>query len=142
MTVGIVDPYDQIMEALFRLRRIVGGVPHFADVAVRVEPFAHDEVAVSDGVFAWRREVYGPDAVSGGPADQQMVVEAVEGVRYVLHRRDGDGCLVTVTGIIDAPADTVVGDVKFAAVTATCQALAVELDCPPFIDASGVVFPG
>jgi hypothetical protein len=48
---------------------------------------------------------------------------------------------VTVTRIFDAPADTGVGDVKFAAVAATCQALGVELDRPPFIDASGVVFP-
>ncbi|MGC4747933.1 hypothetical protein ACLQ28_20090 [Micromonospora sp. DT201] len=129
------------MESAFRLRRIVGGVPHVADVAVRVESFTHDAVAVSEGVFAWRRKVYGPGAVSGGPIDQQMVAEAVEGVRYVLGRRDGDGRLVTVTRICDAPADTGVGDVKFAAVAATCQALGVELDRPPFIGASGVVFP-
>lgn len=129
------------MEGSFRLRKIVGGLPHVADVAVRVEPFAHDEVAVSDGVFAWRFEVYGPGAVSGGPSDQRMVAEAVEGVRYVLGRCDGRGRLVTVTRIFEAPADTGVGDVKFAAVAATCQALGVELDRPPFIDPSGVVFP-
>lgn len=131
------------MESSYRLRKYVGGVVHAVDIAVRVEPFGHDEVAVSDEAFDWRREVYGQNAVSGGPADQQMVVEAVEGVRYVLVRSGGSGGrLVTVTRICDTPADTCVGDVKFAAVAATCQALGVELDRPPFIDASRVVFPG
>jgi len=132
------------MESSYRLRRIVGGLPHMAEVAVRVDPLGHDEVAVSDEVFGWRREVYGSDAASGGPIDQQMTAEAVEGVRHVLvrhHGGGGSGRLVTVTRICDAPADTGVGDVKFAAVAATCQALGVELDRPPFIDASGVVFP-
>jgi hypothetical protein len=81
--------------------------------------------------------------VSGGPADQQMVAEAVEGVWYVLVRSGSGsgGRLVTVTRICDAPTDTGVGDVKFAAVAVTCQALGVELDRPPFIGASSVVFP-
>jgi len=132
------------VESTYRLRKTVGGVPHVVDVAVRVESFSHDEVAVSDEVFGWRREVYGPDAASGGPGDQGMVAEAVEGVWYVLVRGRGRGIggrRVTVTRICDAPADTGVGDVKFAAVAAMCEALGVELDRPPFIDASGVVFP-
>jgi hypothetical protein len=29
------------------------------DVAARFEPFSHDEVAVSDEVFGWRRESTG-----------------------------------------------------------------------------------
>lgn len=133
-------------ESRYRLRRIVGRMPHMADVAVRVEPFSHDEVAASDGVFVWRREVYGPNAVSGGPADQEVVAEAIEGVWYALDRSGGSGTggggrLVTVMEIRDLLAHTGVGDVKFAAVAATCQALGVELNHPPFIDASGVVFP-
>ncbi|MGW3859671.1 hypothetical protein [Micromonospora arida] len=132
------------MESSYRLRKIVGGLPHMAYVEVRVEAFSQDGVAVSDEVFDWRRDVYGRSAVSGGTADLQMVAEAIEGVWYVLVRSggsDGGGRLVTVTSIRDSPADTGVGDVRFAAVAATCQALGVVLDRPPFIDASGVVFP-
>jgi hypothetical protein len=61
-----------------------------------------------------------------------MVAEAVEGVWYVLVRSTGSvGRLVTVTRIWDAAADTGAGDVKFAAVAVTCQALGMELDQPP-----------
>ncbi|MEU8659161.1 hypothetical protein [Actinoplanes philippinensis] len=130
------------MEHSYRLRRIVSRIPHVAEVAVRVGACAHDEVVVSDEVFAWRRDLYGPQAVSGGPGDQELVAEAVEGVRYVLVRRGhSSGRLVTVTRILDTPVDTGPGDVRFAAVMAACQALEVELDHPPFIDASGAVFP-
>ena len=120
--------------------RTVGGVPHVAFVAVRVEPCDRDEVAVSDEVFAWRRAAYRPDAKSG-PADQPMVAEAVEGVWYVLRRRAGETCRVTVTTIRYFTVDTGVGDVKLAAAGATCQALGVELDRPPYIDTSAVMFP-
>lgn len=48
---------------------------------------------------------------------------------------------MTVTTIRYFTVDTGVGDVKLAVVGATCQALGVELDRPPYIDTSGVVFP-
>jgi hypothetical protein len=143
MKAGGSPLYDRFMEGSFRLRQIIGGMPHWAEVAVRAEPAEYDEVTVSDGVLDWRREVYGPNASVGGPADQLLVAEAVAGAWYALGRR-GDGAtryLVTITRIVDAPADTGVGDVKFAAVAATCQAVGVESERAPFIDATGVVFP-
>jgi hypothetical protein len=42
---------------------------------------------------------------------------------------------------VDAPADTGIGGVKFVVAAATCQAVGVELEPPPFIDAVGGVFP-
>ncbi|GIE83269.1 hypothetical protein Aph02nite_92190 [Actinoplanes philippinensis] len=113
-----------------------------AKVSVRVEACAHDEVVVSDEVFAWRRDVHGPQAVSGGPGDQELVAEAVAGVRYVLVRSGHHtGRSVTLIRILDTPVDTGPGDMKFAAAMAACQALEVKLENPPFIDASGAVFP-
>ncbi|WP_281897735.1 hypothetical protein [Phytohabitans aurantiacus] len=132
------------MEGSFRLRQIVGGIPHWAQVAVRAEPAEHDDVAVLDGILARRRrEVYGPTAAVDSPADRRLVAEAVDGARYALRRRGDDATsyLVTVTQIVDAPVDTAVGDVKLAAVAATCQAIGVELKRPPLMGAGGAVFP-
>jgi hypothetical protein len=131
------------VEGSFRLRQIVGGMPHWAEVVVRAEPAEYDDVTVSDGVLDWRPEVYGPNASVGGPADQLLVAEAVDGAWYALGRRSEGATryLVTITRIVDAPAHTSVGDVKFAAVAATCQAAGMELERAPFIDATGAVFP-
>jgi hypothetical protein len=82
---------------------------------VRVEPLSHDEVAASDEVFGWRREVYGAGAVSGGPGDRRMVAEAVEGMWYVLVRGSGSGGggrLVTVMRICDARQDVDTGGIN------------------------------
>jgi hypothetical protein len=132
------------MQAVFRLQKVVGGFVHVAEVRVTVESAASDEVAVSANAFDWRREAYGPTAVVYGPGDHQLATEAVEGVRYALGRLGsvgGEGYRVTVTEVKDTPVDTSVGDVKFAAASAVCAALGVQLDPPPTVEASGAVFP-
>src|SRR5262245_12763073 len=118
-----------IMEAVFRVRQIVGGLPHLAEVAVTVDAAVANEITVSDDAFDWRRDVHGPNTVVGGPADQRLAAEAVDGVRYVLERLGVDGGYrVRVTRIWDTPVDTGIGDVKVAAALATCKALGVELE--------------
>lgn len=132
------------MEGSFWLKRYVGGLPHFAEVAVQAEPAERDEVTVSQDVYEWRKDLYGPNAASGGPDDESFVEAAAEGVRYALRHRPGDslpGILVNVTKIRDSPMDTAPAHVKFAAVEATRQALNVELTQQPHIDRTGVIFP-
>ncbi len=130
------------MDASFRLKQVAGGLLRLAEVAVRVERAERAEVIVSEAVFTWRREVYSPNARWGGPDDELLIAGAIEGVQYVLDRLDGcDNYQVTVTKIVDAPADSTFRDVKFAAVRATCDALGVALSRPPFIDRTGAVFP-
>lgn len=131
------------MDGSFRLKRVTGGLLRFAEVAVRAELAERAEVVVSEAVFTWRREVYGPNAWWGGPGDELLITGAVEGGQYVLDRLDGcdNNYQVTVTKIVDAPADSTFRDVKFAAVRATCDALGVTLSRPPFIDRTGAVFP-
>jgi len=80
---------------------------------------------VSEEVFAWRRLTYGAHAVIGGLDDQRMMAAAAEGVRYVLDRIDGGHRWVTVVRVFDSTVGTDIGDVKFAAVQATCQTLGV-----------------
>ncbi|WP_410817407.1 hypothetical protein [Micromonospora sp. 050-3] len=120
------------MQGEFRLRQIVGGIGHAADVAVAVEAADRDEVVVSPDAFAWLRDVYGPRAVIDRPVNDQLVAEAVEGVRYALARlgRPG-GYKVTVMKIVDLPVDTGDGDVKVAAAHAVCIALGIRLEPPP-----------
>lgn len=50
-------------------------------------------------------------------------------------------CAVTVTKVVNAPVDTVPGDVKLAAALACRDALGLELDDPPRLEPSGAVFP-
>jgi hypothetical protein len=123
------------MEGTYRLKRILGGISHWAEVTVRIEPAERHEVTVSDDVFGWRRDVYGPEAYSGGPVDQQYVAAAIAGVSHALDRIGGAGKRVIISKIDDAPADTCPPDVKFAAATATCLALNVELDPPLTLEA-------
>jgi hypothetical protein len=132
-----------IMQAVFRVLKVLGGRPHVAEVAVTVERAGRDEVTVSADAFGWRREVHGPGASVNGPADQLLAAEAVEGVRYVLARLSvpGAGYRVSVTRIWDTPVDTAVGDVKLAAALAVSAALGVELDPAPRLEATGAVFP-
>ena len=129
------------MEGTYRLKRIAGGIPHWAEVTVQAEPAERHEVIVSDDVFGWRRSIYGPEAFSGGPVDQEFITAAIAGVQYALDRIGGDGQRVLVSTIRDAPADTCPPDVKFAAATATCLALNAELDPPPTVEPHGIVFP-
>jgi hypothetical protein len=116
------------MDGEYRLRRVIGGFSHVADVVVRVEPSERDEVGVSDDVFGWRRDVYGPDAYGYGEWDDGLVAEAIAGARDVLARSEGEGRRVTVIKIFGTEMDTQPGDVRFTAASAVCQALQLELD--------------
>jgi hypothetical protein len=131
-----------LVDAVFRLHKVVAGLSHFAEVKVDVVPAARDEVAVSAGAFDWRRETYGPGAVVSQPGDRLLMAEAVEGVRYVLGRLpSGVRYRVGVTTIMESPVDTSMGDVKLAAALAMCAALTLQLDPPPRLEAAGAVFP-
>ena len=121
------------MEAVYRLRQMVGRMAHVAEVGVRVEEADHDDVIVSPDAFFWRREVYGPDAVITSPGDHLLVAEAVSGVHHTLDNlpvRSG-GYRVTLTRIQETPVDTWPGDVHVAAANAVATALDVQLDLRP-----------
>ncbi|GAB2619555.1 hypothetical protein Aab01nite_33650 [Paractinoplanes abujensis] len=117
------------MDGEYRLRRMIGRLSHVADVVVRVEPSARDEVTVSDDVFGWRRDVYGPDAYGYGEWDDQRAAEAIAGVRDAVARSGGDSYRVTVIKIFCTETDTQIGDVRFAAAQAVARALGI----PPVI---------
>ena len=132
------------MQAVFRLRQIVGGFPHLAEVEVTVEAAGRNDAVVSADAFDWRQVAYGPAWGGNGSGDQLLITEALEGVWYALARLPvhGPGYRVDVTRIRDAPVDTSIGDVKLAAALAVCAALGVQLDPAPRIEAPGAVFPG
>lgn len=139
---GSVGVTVRIMEAVYRLRQLVDRMAHVAEVAVRIETASQDEVAVSADAFAWRRDVYGPDAVDTGPGDQLLIAEAMEGVHYVLRSLSArGGYRVMVMRIWETPVDTWPGDVKVAAARAVCEALGVQLEPAPGIGATGAELP-
>jgi hypothetical protein len=130
------------MGTVFRLARVVGGILHFAEVELHVQVADRDEVSVSEEVFAWRRQSYGPHAAIGGPEDRRMMAEAAAGVRYTLDQLvDRDQYAVIVRRVVDSTVDTGIGDVKYAAAHATCQALGIEPAHQPRLDVTGPVFP-
>ncbi len=131
------------MEAIFKLRKMVGVIAHVADVAVTAEVNDFDEVSVSDDAFMWRRQVYGPNAIVEMPGDDVFIHEAVAGARYTLGwlARTAGGYRVIVTEIVPYPVDTSPGDVQVAAALAVGAALSVELHPPPYLTKAGAVFP-
>ncbi|MDP9793167.1 hypothetical protein J2S43_001679 [Catenuloplanes nepalensis] len=129
------------MEGTYRLKQIAGGVAHWAEVTVWMEPADWLEVIVSDDVFGWRRSIYGPEAWNRDPVEQEFVAAAIDGVQYALGRIGDKMKRVIIKAIRDAPVDTLPTDVKFAAAAATCLALNVVLDPPPTIEPHGVIFP-
>lgn len=135
--------YLRSVNGRYRLLRQAGGYTHFALVEVFVEPGDRDEIEVSPDAFSWLREVYGNNAVVDRQVNNDLIAEAVGGVRYVLGRLQPrlQGFRVTVTVIVDSTADTNKGDVKLAAAFSTCKAMGVRLEPPPRLDASGLVFP-
>lgn len=120
------------MEAVYRLRQMVGRMAHIAEVGVRIEDADQDEVIVSPDAFFWRREVYGPDAVITLRDDHLLVAEAVAGVHRALNILPvrSAGYRVTLTRIQETPVETWPGDMLAAAANAVSQALGVQLDPP------------
>lgn len=88
-----------------------------------MRPAAENAVLAGDDPYGWRRDVYGPDAWIGGPEDEGMVAEAVDGAEHALAEHAGGPHEVTVLSIRNSNVDTCPGDVRFAAVHATAQAL-------------------
>ncbi|MBG6103194.1 hypothetical protein IW249_003608 [Micromonospora vinacea] len=62
------------MQGEFRLRQVITGIGHAADVSVVVEAADRDEVDVSPDAFAWLRDAYGPRAVVDRPVNGRLVV--------------------------------------------------------------------
>lgn len=119
--------------ARFRLLENFDRIAHVAEVEVKVEPADRDEVSVSAGAFDWRREMYGPAAVIHGPGDDQLVDEAIAGVRHglILVGPREAGLRVTVLRISDFPVDTSPGDVERAARQALYLSLGVQPEPAP-----------
>ncbi|MEV1316432.1 hypothetical protein AB0J14_10145 [Micromonospora arborensis] len=141
---GDAGPTDQVVpvEAVFVLRQIVAGLPHWVKVAVEVEPADQDEVVVSPQAFDWLRDAYGPRTVVDRPVNHQLVTEALAGARYALaHVRGRNGASrVTLTMIKDSPVDTCDGDVMLAAAHAVAAALDGQMEPAPYLGAHGAVF--
>ncbi|NDU74413.1 hypothetical protein GWI34_17500 [Actinomadura sp. DSM 109109] len=126
------------MEGTFRLLRQTSRWAHFAEVTVEVAPAHQPDVAVGADTFGWRREVYGPDAWPY-PHDDDLQREAAEGAWYALRHlpEPTPQVRVLITKIIERPADTGPGDVKFAAAHAVWRAIGQQPAEPPGIDQNG-----
>lgn len=128
--------------ATYQLKRYRAKLPHWARVTVAVEPSDHDGVESGDAVFAWLRDVYGPDAWTDGVEQRRFLAEAIEGVEYVLALpARPNRHAVTVVQVVTTPVDTMPGDVKLAAALACRDALGLELADPPRLEDAGAFFP-
>jgi hypothetical protein len=125
--------YGRVVKARFRLLSMVDRVPRVAEVEVQVKRADRDEVVVSADAFAWRLDDYGPTALVDMLGDDELVTEAIDGVRHGLDRlgRRDIGYLLTVTRVWPSPVDTGPGDVKAAATQALYLALGVQPEPAP-----------
>ncbi|MFD7709323.1 hypothetical protein [Streptomyces sp. NPDC059786] len=131
------------MEGTFRLGRQTSRWARFAQVTVEVTARDEPAVVLGDDLFGRRRAVYGPDAWPY-PYDDDLRREAAEGAWYALKRLAAPTprVLVLVTEIVERPADTGPGDVRFAAAHAVWRAMEQEPADLPYIDQDGIpVFP-
>jgi hypothetical protein len=111
------------MEGSFRLRRILNGVAHVADVDLWAEAARRAEVVISDDVFSWRCKDYGPDAA--GLRDPEWESPVIEGIREELHQTlpASGSYRVTVTRIFGTIVDSTQDDLRYAAAMALRNAL-------------------
>lgn len=130
--------HHEVMDGEFRLVQ-QSPVPHYATVRVTWEALTNPSAAVSPNAFAWLLEAYGPNARTG-PAHSEWMAEATSGAMYAL-REAGVAGHVTITHIHYANADTMPGDVKFAAAFAVWSALGDVPSAPPVLAGSKVIFP-
>jgi hypothetical protein len=110
-------------EGEYKLAGQIDGRGHYARVKVVVTIGAAG-LRTSDSVFAWLKEVYGPDAWEWRDCDE-MRDGAIAGAAYAIANRvrSDDLVHVEVTQIHAMPADTTRSDVAFAACMAVWKAL-------------------
>ena len=115
--------------ASYKLARILGGWPHFADVTASAEFGGGHSVAVSPGAFAWLKDAYGPHAREGPVCDAYRAA-AISGVEFALRHIAGRPGIPEAQVVIDrinvSPTDTTPDDVEYASVFAVWRALGVE----------------
>ena len=130
----------------YKLIRQTGGRGFYADVTVETRATTGGpQVEVGPSVFAWLKDVYGPNAWEWSVCDDFRAA-AVRGVGFALTYAqqpiDPATIAVVVTQILAAPADTCSGSVAFAACHATWQALGVAGRNAPRLVGREVVFDG
>lgn len=112
----------------YRLAKQVNGRGAFADVEIRIlsEGPGSRRVAVSENVFAWLKEDYGPNAWEWPVCDQYRQA-ALDGVNFAL---DNSSPAVEASILIEciraAPADSSTETIAYAAAQATWRALKTQ----------------
>jgi hypothetical protein len=99
------------------LRRQTSRWARFADITVDVEPAEKAHVTVDADAFAWRKDVYGPNAGSNRDYDDLLLNQAREGALYALAHTPDElaKAHVHIAVIHETPADTTHDAVKLAA---------------------------
>lgn len=130
--------------AKYKLLKVSGGVGHYAKVSVTAEPADEgSSVVVSDDVFAWLKDVYGPDAYEWNVCDAYRD-GAKAGAAYALKHRtahDQDHWKIVITKIDVSPVDSTEQTVAFATCMAVWDAIGDEGMHAPYFVGRAVVFP-
>jgi hypothetical protein len=129
---------------LYKLTRQTGGRGFYAEVEVKVHQVDRGpQIDVSPFVFAWLKDVDGPEAREWANCDE-LRTGAARGVAYALSHTttpmDQATLGITVLKIHAAPADTCPESVALAACHATWIALGVTGSREPKIVGGQIVF--
>ena len=112
----------------YRLAKQVNGRFAYAEVEVSAAVVEQGmrSVVVSDHVFAWLKDVYGPDAWEWAVCDEYRKA-AIEGAHVALdHASPAVEAAVVIERIRAAPADSSAETIAYAAAQATWRALDVR----------------
>jgi hypothetical protein len=113
-------------------------------VTVDVEPAEKAHVTVDADAFAWRKDVYGPNAGSNRDYDNLLLNQAREGALYALGHTPDElaKAHVHIAVVHETPADTTPDAVKLAAAFAVWRALRYTPTNPPSLSPDGsTAFP-
>ena len=129
--------------ATYKVAKASDGSCHYAVVSVDVEPSAtQSSVDLSPTVFAWLKDVYGPDAWEWRDCDT-FRDGARFGAEYALHNRRANNRTewrVVITKIHASPADTSWDSVAIASCFAVWKAIGDEGTNAPYWEDRKVVF--
>tara|TARA_B100000965_G_scaffold342298_1_gene311451 strand:+ start:490 stop:945 length:456 start_codon:yes stop_codon:yes gene_type:complete len=133
---------NHLSTGVFKLAKLFGGCGYYAKVTVEASP-GKGLVSLSPDVFAWLKDVYGPEAWEWPVCDSYREA-AMAGATYALAHMDFNKARhdISVTQIHVSPVDTNWDSVAYAACHATWKAAGAEGTEQPHWEGRSIVFPG
>jgi hypothetical protein len=130
-------------QSSYKFVKTIAGRTCFAEITVEVlRQTGCRGVKISDAVFSWLKELYGPNAWEWSPCDDWRKAAARGAEEALALSGNADMVGIVIQKIHGILVDTTAPAVAHAACYATLKALGSEVDFQPRIENNRLVFPG